>query len=59
MVETEGLTSRGVERKAALRAFFSKLLFLTEQVELLVTPEAVKEAGESAASFIQLLHTLN
>lgn len=44
MTQTEGLTTKGVERKAALRAFFTKLLFLTEQVEALVTPEAVKEA---------------
>lgn len=43
MMNTEGMTSEGVERKATCRNLFSKMLFLTEHEPLLdQTGEAVK-----------------
>mmetsp|Transcript_20969 Transcript_20969/g.63126 ORF Transcript_20969/g.63126 Transcript_20969/m.63126 type:complete len:388 (+) Transcript_20969:212-1375(+) len=37
MLETEGMTKGGIERKATCRALFSKLLYLAESEELLPT----------------------
>lgn len=41
MLDTEGMSPAGIERKATSRALFSKLLFLTESEQLL-SPEAAK-----------------
>jgi len=43
MVNTEGMTAAGIERKATCRNLFRKLLYLTE------TDKLVKQGGEEAA----------
>lgn len=46
MLETEGMTKAGVERKATCRALFSKLLYLAECEEML------PQSGEAARSAV-------
>lgn len=41
MLETEGMTQAGIERKATARALFSKMLYMVEKEEL-VTPAAAE-----------------
>ncbi|CAL5220883.1 g2973 [Coccomyxa viridis] len=43
MLETEGMTKAGIERKATCRALFSKLLYLAESDKILAQDSAVAE----------------